>query len=145
MTAETDSLPQRVKSFYERISREGKPAIDELPKLYSADVHFINPVVDERGLDLFTRQWVKALAEYKTFQFENVEVVGDDRMFTLTYTMSLKFAIGPVFHTAMMTDCHAKDGKVVFCRDYFDVVGSLVEPFPIISWIYKKVFGLVVA
>jgi hypothetical protein len=145
MTGSDDSLPQKVKRFYERISEEGAPALEELPKLYAADVHFINPVVDERGLDLFTKQWVRALQQYKTFRFVDVQVVGDERMFTLTYSMSIKFSFGPTFHTAMMTDCHAEDGKVRFCRDYFDVVGSLVEPFPVLTWVYKKVFGLLVA
>jgi hypothetical protein len=145
MTNGAGSLPERVKRFYQRVSTERGAALEELPRLYSEDVHFVNPVVDERGLDLFTRQWTKALSQYKTFRFEGIEVVGDDRVFTLTYTMSIRFAFGPTFRTAMMTDCHARDGKVHFCRDYFDVVGSLVQPFPPIAWVYKKVFGLLVA
>lgn len=140
-----ESLPMRIKRFYERVSVERDAALDELPRLYSSDVHFINPVVDERGLDLFTKQWTKALDQYKTFRFEGIEVTGDEQLFSLTYTMSIRFSFGPTFKTAMMTDCHARDGKVVFCRDYFDVVGSLVEPFPVVSWVYKKVFGLLVA
>jgi hypothetical protein len=59
--------------------------------------------------------------------------------------MNIRFSFGPTFTTAMMTDCHAENGKVTFCRDYFDVVGSLVDPFPPIAWIYKKIFGLLVA
>lgn len=139
------SLPDRVKRFYERVTDEGSASLSELPKLYSDDVHFINPVVDEVGLDKFEKQWVRAFDQYKVFQFADLEVVGDDTYFTLTYSMNIKFSFGPTFKTQMATDCHARDGKVYLCRDYFDVVGSLVQPFPPLAWIYKKVFGLLVA
>lgn len=140
-----DPLPQRVKRFYERVSTDGSAALVELPDLYSDDVHFINPVVDERGLRAFEKQWVKALKNYKLFRFENIELVGDEHIFTLTYSMSIKFAYGPVFKSDMATDCHGRDGKVFFCRDYFDPLGILVQPFPVVSWAYKKIFGLLVA
>jgi hypothetical protein len=146
MTTTThDSLPERVKRFYDRVSGEGAAALVELPALYTEDIHFINPVVDERGLGAFERQWVKALKQYKVFRFEGIEVVGDQAFFTLTYTMSLRFAIGPTFRSAMATECHGKDGKVILCRDYFDPLGALVSPFPVLSWVYKKVFGVLVA
>ncbi|CAN5727569.1 hypothetical protein BH09MYX1_BH09MYX1_58960 [soil metagenome] len=140
-----EPLPQRVKRFYERVSTEGAAALPELSELYSDDIHFINPVVDERSLRAFEKQWVKALKQYKIFRFENLEVIGDDQIFTLTYSMSLKFSFGPTFKTEMATDCHGRDGKVFFCRDYFDPLGALVQPFPVASWLYKKVFGLLVA
>lgn len=141
----TTGLPYEIKKFYERVSVDRDAALAELPDLYASDVHFINPVVDEEGLDKFTDQWVKAFKSYKVFQFHDIIVTGDDEFFTLTYTMSIKFSFGPTFKTAMATDCRGKNGKVQFCRDYFDVVGSLVQPFPPLAWLYKKVFGLVVA
>lgn len=140
-----EALPQRVKRFYERISIERDAALEELPKLYSDDVRFINPVVDERGLKTFEEYWKKALRQYKTFEFKNVEVTGTDELFSLTYSMNVKFAFGPSFKGDMSTDCHAKDGKVYLCRDYFDPLGMLVQPFGPVSWLYKKIFGYLVA
>lgn len=139
------SLPQRVKLFYERISVERDAALEELPKLYAADVRFINPVVDETGIEKFTEYWKKALRQYKTFEFKNVEVTGTDEFFSMAYSMNVKFAFGPVFTTDMSTECHAKVGRVVVCKDFFDPLGTLVSPFPPFSWLYKKVFGLLVA
>lgn len=71
-------LPQRIKQFYERISVDREAALEELPKLYSADVRFINPVVDQRGLQNFIETWKKALRQYKTFEFKDLEVTGTD-------------------------------------------------------------------
>jgi hypothetical protein len=144
-TTDENSLPQRVKRFYERMSTEGEAAMPELKELYSDDIHFINPVVDEVGLAAFEVQWQKALKSYKIFQFENVVVVGTEEVFTLTYDMNVKFSFGPIFKSSMATDCHGKDGKVYLCRDYFDVFGMLVGPFPPLAWMYKKVFGILVA
>jgi hypothetical protein len=141
----TQSLPQRVKEFYERISVEREKALEELPKIYSADVHFINPVVDQKGLENFIETWKKALNQYKVFEFKNVEVMGTDELFSLTYSMNIKFALGPTFVTDMSTDCHARDGKVYFCRDYFDPLGTLVGPFAPLNWLYRKIFSHLVA
>lgn len=139
------TLPMRIKDFYERVSVEREAALEDLPKLYAPEVRFVNPVVDETGLVTFEAYWKKALRQYKRFVFKDLEVVGDDALFTLTYTMEVRFAVGPVFVNAMSTDCHGRGGKVVFCRDYFDPLGTLVSPFPVASWLYKKVFGLLVA
>jgi ketosteroid isomerase-like protein len=139
------SLPQRVKKFYERISVERDAALEELEKLYTADIHFINPVVDQHGLPAFVEVWVKALKQYKTFEFKDILVTGTDELFSLTYSMNIKFAFGPVFTTQMATDCHAKDGKVFFCRDYFDPLGTLVSPFKPLNWLYRTIFSHLVA
>jgi ketosteroid isomerase-like protein len=139
------SLPLRIKDFYERVSVEREAALEELPALYAPEVRFVNPVVDETGLVTFEAYWKKALRLYKRFVFRDLQVVGDDALFTLTYTMEVRFALGPVFVNAMSTDCHGRDGRVVYCRDYFDPLGTLVSPFPVANWLYKKLFGLLVA
>lgn len=144
-SVESEALPQRVKRFYERISVERDAALEDLPRLYSDDVRFINPVVDERGLTTFTEYWKKALRQYKTFEFKNVEVTGTDELFSLTYSMKVRFAFGPTFESDMSTDCHAKNGKIHLCRDFFDPLGMLVQPFGPVSWLYKKLFGYLVA
>lgn len=138
-------LAQRVKRFYERISVEREAALGELQALYSADVRFINPVVNQTGLPAFEHAWRKALKQYKRFEFTNITVTGTDEIFSLTYSMNIKFAVGPTFVTDMSTDCHGKDGKVVFCRDYFDPLGTLVGPFAPLSKLYKVVFSRLVA
>src|SRR4051812_45926245 len=104
-----NGLPQRVKEFYEKISVERDAALGDLEKIYSADVHFINPVVDQTGLAAFTEVWVKALKEYKIFEFKDLIVTGTEEVFSLTYSMNIKFSFGPTFTTQMATDCHAKD------------------------------------
>jgi limonene-1,2-epoxide hydrolase len=140
-----DALPARIKRFYERMSREREAALVELPELFTSDVRFQNPVGDYRGLDAFRRQWDRAFSQYKVFAVEGIEHVGDDRTFTMTYSMNIRMAFGPTFRVAMATEFHGRDGKVHAMRDYFDVVGTLVDPFPLVAWAYKKIFSLLVA
>ena len=139
------SLPNRIKAFYERVSVERGAALAELPLLYGNRVHFINPVVDEHGIDAFRQAWDTALRKYKVFKFNDIVVLGTDEQFTLTYSMTISFGFGPSFTTDMATSCRAADGKVVFLRDYFDPLGSLVQPLGPLNWIYRKVFGVLVA
>jgi len=142
---EPASLPKRVKQFYERVSVEREAALVELPDLYGETVHFINPVVDQHGLAAFREAWDTGLRKYKVFKFHDIDVVGSDERFTLTYSMTIGFAVGPMFRTDMMTSCRASNGKVVFCRDYFDPLGSLMQPFGPLNWCYRKIFGVLVA
>ena len=142
---QTASLPNRIKALYERVSIERGAALVELPDLYDDRVHFINPVVDEHGLPAFRGAWETALRKYKVFKFHDIEVLGTDEQFTLTYAMTISFGFGPDFTTEMATLCRASGGKVVFLRDYFDPLGSLVQPLGPVNWLYRKVFGLLVA
>ena len=142
---QTLSLPNRIKEFYERVSVERGAALADLPNLYGDQVHFINPVVDQHGLAAFRQAWDTALAKYKVFKFHDIEVIGTDEQFSLTYSMTISFGFGPDFTTDMATLCRARDGKVVFLRDYFDPLGSLVEPLGPVRWLYRKVFGVLVA
>ena len=139
------SLPLRIKDFYERVSIEREAALVELPKLYGDTVHFINPVVDQHGLAAFREAWDTGLRKYKVFTFHDIEAVGTDDCFTLTYSMTIAFGFGPKFRTDMATFCRASGGKVVYCRDYFDPLGSLMQPFGPLHWAYRKIFGVLVA
>jgi hypothetical protein len=138
-------LPHRIQEFYERVSIEREAALVDLPALYGDQVHFINPVVDQHGLAAFREAWDTGLRKYKVFKFHDIDVVGTGERFTLTYSMTIAFGVGPAFRTDMMTSCRGRDGKVVFCRDYFDPLGSLMQPFAPLNWCYRKVFGVLVA
>ena len=139
------ALPQLVKQFYERVSTEGASAMDELPRLYAPDVRFINPVADKTGLEGFTEAWTKAFKQYKRFEFVDVVVTGTEENFNLTYSMNIKFGFGPVFTTEMSTHCKGMNGKIVYCRDYFDPLGTLVGPFGLLRWLYQVIFRQLVA
>ncbi len=138
-------LPTRIKEFYERVSVERGAALVDLPQLYSDDVHFINPVVDQHVLAAGREALYKTLRKYTVFLFHDIEVIGSDEQFTLTYSMTISFGFGPSFTTDMATSCRSRGGKVVLCRDYFDPLGSLVQPLGPVNWVYRKVFGLLVA
>ena len=90
---QTASLPNRIKEFYERVSVERDAALAELPNLYDERVHFINPVVDQQGIVAFREAWDTALRKYKVFKFHDIEVIGNDDLFSLTYSMTISFGL----------------------------------------------------
>ncbi len=141
-----DPLPVRMIAFFNRVTTDREAALEDLTHVYARDIHFISPVVDSSGIDVFAESWRRAFRQYKMFVFKNLAYTGDEQRFTLTYEMHIRFAFGPVFVTQMATECEANGEKLVAtCRDYFDPLGSLLGAFPPLSWVYKKLFGLVVA
>ena len=77
----------------------------------ATQVHFINPVVDEHGLAAFREVWDTALRKYKVFKFHDIQVIGTDEQFTLTYSMTISFGFGPSFTTDMATSCRGSGRK----------------------------------
>lgn len=143
---EVGRLPERIRAFYERVNEEREGALIELPELYDGEMIFANPVLEEQGIDAFESFWHEAFAKYKIFQFDGLELAAEsEEFFTMTYSMRVAFCIGPTFKVISATDFHARDGKVIRTRDYFDPLGSLVAPFPLMNWLYRKIFRVLVA
>lgn len=145
MDMRAHGLPQRMQRFYERVSSERERALVELPELFTNDIHFMNPVVDEMGMDKFYAQWMRAFSMYKTFHFEGFYVTGDDQRFIMSYTMMNGFVIGPVFTIKLTTECWARDGKICKMRDEFDVMGTFLQPFPLLTWMYRSACRILIA
>lgn len=99
-----DSLPYRMKDFYERMGSERATVLERVPALFAPDAHFF-----------------------------------------LSYTMHIRFVVGPTLHIPMSTECRAKDGKVTQCRDYFDPMGALAATAAPAKQVYRRVIGLLVA
>jgi hypothetical protein len=140
-----ESLGKRTLAFYERASREGRAALEELPTVFSNDIHFMNPVVDEQGIDTFRAQWERAFGMYSVFNFSEFVLEGDDSHFTLSYVMKIQFLIGPVFVIPLVTECKGQKGKVVWMKDYFDTMTTLLQPVPPLLWLYKTIMRVLVA
>jgi len=145
MADPTTSLPVRLQAFYERVNREREGALDDLAALFAPDVHFLNPVVDDRGIEAFRGAWLKAFRLYKVFEFTNIEVSGTDERFSVAFVMNIRFAIGPRLRVEMVAHCRGRDGQVHYLRDYFDPLGTLLGPVAPLRRLYRTVFGWLIA
>ena len=109
---QTASLPNRIKEFYERVSVERGAALEDLPNLYADQRALHQPggrSARPRGV---SRSLGDGATQYKVFRFHDIEVIGTDEQFSLTYSMTIAFGFGPDFTTDMATLCRASDGKV---------------------------------
>lgn len=135
--ATREPLHERLGRFYARISSEGSAALDELPELFSEDIHFVNPVVDGRGLANFRDQWERAFRLYKVFRFSDIRVDGSGDRFTLIYTMQVRFIVGPLFDIPLTTAVEAQGDKITSMRDYFDTFQVLLQPVSPLLRLYR--------
>jgi ketosteroid isomerase-like protein len=132
-------LPIRVQRFYETLAVERDPVIDRLPELYTDDVHFVDPFRDTVGIPPLRQLFVRMLAQYREVRFTDYRLIGDERGFTLLYTMHMKMAVGPTFRTEIASVCLVRDGKVCELRDFYDLPSSLVSPFGPLRALYGGV------
>ena len=137
IAASREPLHERLSRFYARVSSEGSAALDELSELFSERIHFINPVVDDRGIEQFRRQWERAFRLYKVFRFRDITVHGSGDQFTLIYSMQVRFFVGPLFDIPLTTVVEGHDGKVTSMRDYFDTFQVLLQPVGPLLALYR--------
>lgn len=131
------TLPSSLQAYYESMAREREPALDRLGDYFSEDIHFIDPFRDTRGLASFRTLFERMFRQYRKVEFTDFRSSGDESSFVLTYDMRLRMAIGPVFTTAMVSVCRARDGKVYELRDYYDFSSSLVSPWKFLARFYQ--------
>jgi ketosteroid isomerase-like protein len=132
-------LTERLQRFYESMSSLRYENLDRLHELFSEDVVFADPFRTTRGLPELRRLFERWLDQYPTVGFTDFRVDGNHSLFTLTYHMHTRMAVGPVFTTPMASLCNVRDGRVVELRDYYDFATALVSPSPALRRLYKGV------
>jgi ketosteroid isomerase-like protein len=136
------SLPARMQAFYQRLSREGASALDELFDLYTDDVEFVSPIEKRIGIHAFRASWAQAFETYEAFTFTDFKCVGDDRSFALFYTMTIDIGVGNPMPTPTATLFVVREGKVYYQFDYWDTVGGLAQIYPPLKAAYDWAVAL---
>ena len=132
------SLPERLKSFYEACSEQREHALEHLPDLFATDVHFRDPFRETQDIAALHELFVRMFKQYKLVAFSGFRIDGDEEAFTMTYLMHLKMAFGPTFTTPMASVVRSRDGKIIDLLDYYDFPSGLVSPLPAFAAGYRK-------
>ena len=131
------SLPARVQWFFEALARSREQALEHLPEVFSDDITFHDPFRDTRGMPAFRELFVRMFRQYREIDFTDFRVVDGGDQFSLTYSMHLRMAVGPVFVTPMASTCRARDGRVFALDDHYNLTSGLLSPFGLLHRAYR--------
>jgi len=102
--------------------------LERLVPRYTDDVVFIDPIQTVRGREL-------------RFDVRDMAHEGDQIFLTWVMTMTPK-PFGPTLRIEGVTHCTLRDGKVAVHRDYWDLLGSVMETVPLAGTVYKAAVAL---
>jgi len=126
-------------AFYESLSTVGPSCLDELDELFAPDVHYISPVEESTRLEQIRHGFRAMFQKYPHVRFSDIKMMGDDQEFLGVWTMELGPRIGPTFRVRCASEFRARDGKVYFFRDYWDLLTALAETVPGLAPLYLRV------
>jgi steroid Delta-isomerase len=133
------TLPERIFTLFETFHLRPEKVIDELEPLYAADMRFVDPFQDVSGREAFLHMNRNLVRHLKEVRYEGLSLVGDGSHFMVSWTGTLRARIGPPVVLVGVSEFRARDGRIVYQRDYWDALSSLAGSFPTVGALYRRV------
>ena len=110
---------------------------------YTDDVVFTDPIQTVRGLDAFIAMNRRLLSRAKEIRFEVRDMAESGDQIFVTWVMTMRAKLpAPVIRVEGVTHVTLRDGKVAVHKDYWDLLGSVMDTIPIVGTIYRAIVGL---
>ena len=98
---------------------------------------FQDPIQTVQGLQPFLETNRRMLARAKALEVQLGDVFESGEQIFLSWKMRYVPKMGPPVAIDGCTHCRVRDGKIVYHRDYWDLLSSVVEELPIVAPVYK--------
>jgi limonene-1,2-epoxide hydrolase len=135
------TLTERLQSALAAFGTDNARALDEMDALYAPGVRFEDPIQRVEGAAAF-RAMNERLVARAYARFERVEILGDEERVMATWVLIYKPKLGPEIRVPGASDIRAEGGRVVYHRDYWDILGAVMTGFPLVEPLYKKLVAL---
>ena len=100
----------------------GRPEVfDELRSHYAQDLVFRDPIQEVHGIEAFLAMNTRLLGRMKSLDWRIHSAFGDEHTALIEWTMIGKPRFGPEVAVDGATRVHAREGRVVDHRDYWDL------------------------
>lgn len=110
--------------------------LDGLAELYHPDAVFEDPIQRLAGRDAIIHMNRHLLEEARHLEFTMHDAVAGEEVMFLSWTMSFAPKRGPTMSFPGATRLRLREGKIAEHRDYFDLVGGIVDTVPGVSGVY---------
>jgi steroid Delta-isomerase len=133
------TLPERLFTLFGTYHLRGDKVLDDLDALYAPDVRFVDPFNDVRGRDHFKHVLKNINARIKEMRFDDLELVGDEPHFMLSWNCTMQSRVGFILRTRGVTEFRSEEGRVTLHHDHWDVLGALAGSIPGVGAIYGRI------
>lgn len=116
---------------------EGAAALERIPALYADDIVFQDPIQTVQGLGPFMETNRRMMGRAKALEVQVGELIEQGDQLFLSWKMRYVPKMGPAIAIDGCTHCRARDGKIVYHRDYWDLLSSVMDGIPLVAPVYK--------
>jgi steroid delta-isomerase len=132
------TLPERIMQVFATYHLRREKVLGDIDALYAPDVHFIDPFNDVHGKDHFIRINRNLLTELEDMRFDDLELVGDEPHFMLTWTCTIRPRVGLTIIAPGVSELRSSNGLVTFHRDHWDALGAIAGSIPGVRTVYSR-------
>ena len=113
--------------------------ISRLDPYYAADVVFTDPLQTVRGRSAFMAMNRRLISRARSIRFDVVDRAQDGDQLFVTWVMVMRPKLpAPTLRIEGVTHCILRDGLVAVHRDYWDLLGSVMDTIPIVGGLYRR-------
>jgi ketosteroid isomerase-like protein len=135
---------EQIRDILERVDELHPEVIDELMAFYSPNVVFEDPTQKLVGAAAFERMNKKALAKANIFMMTVHDLAETDTTLFATWTLRYEPKVGPPLSFEGVTHARIEDGLIVEHRDYWDLLSSVMNAFPMAGMAYRTLVAKLV-
>ncbi len=131
-----------LENFIAVYNKLGNLDLSGLETIYHPQVTFIDPMHRVEGYDELLAYFEKLFDQITSCDFDVYHRIENADEAAIYWNMTLNFKqlkSGQPITVEGHSLLKAKDGKVIFHRDYFDLGALLYEHVPVLGWIVKTV------
>lgn len=128
----------RFKKLYSELNND---SLKQLPKVYSQNVTFIDPVGTHNGLTALTDYFHNLLEAEQPCRFTINDIAYVDNSGTVAWVMHYqhpKLNAGHPLQLEGVSLVKVKDDLIYYQRDYYDLGQMLYEHVPVVGFLVKK-------
>jgi len=133
------TLPERLHTVFATYHLRGDKVLKDIDALYAPDARFIDPFTDVQGRDHFKHVTQTLNARVKEMRFDDVELVGDEPHFVLTWNCTITTRMGLTIRTRGVSEFRSQDGLVTYHEDHWDILRAIAGSIPGINVIYARI------
>lgn len=136
------TLPERLVTVFSTFRPDDPASYDALEALYAPDMVFIDPLQRVQGRAGFRAMNERLFRRFAYVRFESVSAVGDEPHFMVSWTMVFRAKLGGEMRAPGVSELRTEGGKVVYHRDHWDILGTVMSGFPHVEPLYKRLTAL---
>jgi hypothetical protein len=133
----TDETLNALRPIMRGFETDPEGAVRALEPLYAEEVRFQDPLQTLDGRDAFIEMNRRLISRAKAIGFELIDAIAQGDQIFMTWRMLFQLKLGPRMHFDGVTHLRLRDGRVVYHRDYWDLLGGVADSLPI-GGIYRS-------